>query len=86
MVPIKQYISNDSLPQDPTTAQKVRTTASRYVIIEGELYRTVGEWSLLKCVSSEQGSYILKEMHLGIYGAHVWINAIIRKLIRYEYF
>lgn len=51
MTLIKQYISNGSLPEDPTAARKVRTTTTRYMMIEGELYQTIGERPLLKCVS-----------------------------------
>lgn len=54
-------------------------------MVQGELYRTMREWLLLKWVSLDEGSFVLK-VHLGICGAHVGVNALVRKIMRYGYF
>lgn len=86
MTSLKQYIANGLLPNDPDTARKVRTTTARYEIIQGDLYCTMGDWPFLKCVSENEGSYILKEIHEGICSAHFGANTLIRKIVRYECF
>lgn len=40
--PIRNFILHEHLPDDPQEARKVRTTVSRYVLIEDQLYRTMG--------------------------------------------
>lgn len=42
-------------------ARKIRTTISRYVLIDDKLYRTMDNWPLLKCVNKEDGKCVLRE-------------------------
>lgn len=56
---------------------------ARYAIHDGNLYRTMGEWLFLKCVPHEEGNYIPREMHEGIYGAYIGTNALVQKIMRY---
>ena len=37
---------------------------------------------LLKCVSPEEGNYILREIHEGIYGSHSGSRVLARKVVR----
>lgn len=85
MAPLKQYLLNGSLLEDPIATRKIHNIAARYVIVEGELYHTMDEWLLLKCVSQENGSYILNEVHLGICGAHIGVNAKVKTIMQYRY-
>lgn len=55
-------------------------------MIKGDLYQTMGDWPLLKCISEEEGLYILKEIHEGICDAHVGASVLVRKVMRYGYF
>ena len=41
-------------------------------------------WS--KCVLSEEGNYILREIHEGIYGAHESYNSLVRKALLQGYY
>lgn len=66
ITPLEQYIAHDILPKDPVTAHKTRTIATRYVIVRDDLYRTIEDWPLLKCVLERDGEYVLWEMHEGI--------------------
>lgn len=63
MTPLKQYITNRLLPNDLNTAQKVLTSAAHYIMVQGGLYHTMGDWPLLKYVSESGSAYILKEMY-----------------------
>lgn len=46
--------------------------ASRYTLINGELYRkSHTDQPLLKCVDKDEGNYVLREIHEGICGHHM---------------
>lgn len=59
---------------------------ARYVIHDENLYRTMGDWPLLKYVPQEEENYILKEMHEGICKAYIVTNVLVLKIMRYSYF
>lgn len=46
----------------------------------------MGDCPLLKCVTLEEGNYILREVHRGICGSHIGTNALLQKVMRYGYF
>lgn len=86
MTPIRDYILHGSLPEWADTTQKIRTIMARCVIHNESLYRILGDWSLLKRVTREEGNYILREMHEGICKATIGTNTLVWKNMRYGYF
>lgn len=86
MNPIKSYILNGSCPNKPDEARKIRLSKARYFIYNRDLYRTMENWALLKCIRKEEGNYILGEMHEGICGPYIEINALVRKIMHFGYF
>lgn len=67
-----------------TKQEKIKTTAARYVIYGEQLYRTMGDWPLLKYITREGGNYLFREVHGRIYGSHIGTNALVWKVIRYD--
>jgi hypothetical protein len=53
-----------------------------YVIIEGELYKHGVCSPLLKCLSRTEGQELMKEIHAGIYGAHIGSRPLLGKVFR----
>lgn len=84
--PIKNFILHEQLPNDPYEARKMRRTVPRFVLIEDQLYRTMGNWPLLKYVTPEERKYILQEVHEGICRSHIGINILVKKTMRYSYY
>ena len=86
MRPIIQYFEHGTLPEEKLKAQKLRVKAAQYSIHNGELYiRSLSHpWS--KCVSPEEGNYVLREIHKGICGAHESQNTIVRKAFLQGYY
>lgn len=84
-IPMRNFILHEQLPDDPQGARKMRTTAPRSVLTEDQLYKTMGNWPLLKCLTPEEGKYILQEIHEGICGSHIedW-RTLIRNFILCE--
>lgn len=63
-----------------------RPKGEEFVFIKDQLYRTMGSWPLLKCVTLEEWKYILREIHKGICGSHIGINILVKKTMRYGYY
>ncbi|XP_050238331.1 uncharacterized protein LOC126687817 [Mercurialis annua] len=79
MQPIVAYLADGVLPEGRTEAAKLVRISSVYSLIEGALYRTsvIHPWS--KCISLEEGSYVLREIHEGECGAHEGAVTLYRK-------
>ena len=77
MKPIIQYLEHGTLPEDKLKAQKLKIKAVHYSMYNGELCRRSLSHLWSKCVSLEEGNYVLREIHEGICGAHEAQNTIV---------
>jgi hypothetical protein len=53
------YLENGTLPSKRKSAIKLRMKAEGFTMVNGTLYKRGFTLSLLKCVSPEEGNYIL---------------------------
>ncbi|KAI5343971.1 hypothetical protein L3X38_011848 [Prunus dulcis] len=60
---IYSYLTNGTLPEDKAQAQKLRYRSARYTVINNVLYKRGYTTPYLKCLTAEQGDYILREIH-----------------------
>ncbi|KAG9453938.1 hypothetical protein H6P81_006842 [Aristolochia fimbriata] len=67
---IINFLRHGTLPVDLREQVQIRRAAPKYVFINDVLYRRSYEGLLLRCLSKEEGSQVLKETHSGICGAH----------------
>ena len=86
MKPIIQYLEHGTLPEDKLQAQKLRIKAGHYSMHNGELYRRSLSHPWSKCVSPEEGNYVLREINEGICGAHEAQNTLVRKVLLQGYY
>ena len=86
MRPIIQYLEYGTLPEDKLQAQKLRVKAAHYSMHNGEFYKRSLSHPWSKCVSPEEGNYVLREIHEGICGAHEAQNTIVRKALLQGYY
>ncbi|XP_027362507.1 uncharacterized protein LOC113870106 [Abrus precatorius] len=70
MTPIIRYLINDSLPEDPASAKKIKMHAAKYLLLSKDLYRREIPTLMLKCLDDDQASYVIKKIHEGICGTH----------------
>ena len=81
MKPIMQYLEHGILPEDKLKAQKLKIRAAHYSMYNGELYRRSLSHPWSKCVSPEEGNYVLREIHKKICRAYEAQNTIVRKTL-----
>ncbi|XP_022847633.1 uncharacterized protein LOC111370170 [Olea europaea var. sylvestris] len=70
MQPIIAYLKEQTLPASRGEARKLRRRAAHFVLLEGTLYKRGFASPLLRCVGGEEATYILREIHEGIYRNH----------------
>ncbi|KAL5579158.1 hypothetical protein UlMin_011600 [Ulmus minor] len=84
MTPIIGYLLRGELPRDKVEARTLRMRAARYTYLAGQLYKRGYSNPLLKCITADQGMYIMQEIHEGVCGNHarttsfVWRNIVCR--------
>ena len=70
MGPIRLYISTGELPNDRNKAHQIQVQSARFSLVDGQLYKRSLGRPYLKCLTSEQGQYVLAELHEGICSNH----------------
>ncbi|KAI5351639.1 hypothetical protein L3X38_004530 [Prunus dulcis] len=80
------YLTNGTLPEDKTQARKLRYRSARYTVINDVLYKRGYTTPYLKCLTAEQGDYVLREIHNGVCGDHSGSRSLAYKVFRQGYF
>lgn len=66
MDPIKTFLSDETLPNDPNKARKLCLRVARYALIDDKLYKRSCTLSYLRCLTSIETEYALGcVQHLG---------------------
>ncbi|CAL9019593.1 unnamed protein product [Prunus brigantina] len=86
MDPILRFLQHQTLPADPAEARRVRYRSARYLILNGALYKRGFSLPYLRCLTPEEGHYVLQEIHEGICGSHSGARSLPHKAIRQGYF
>jgi hypothetical protein len=67
---IIDYLQNIALTSEKKSTVQLRMKAGRFTMVNGTLYKRKFTLPLLKCVSPEEGNYIIREIHEEICGSH----------------
>ncbi|XP_074342063.1 uncharacterized protein LOC141679465 [Apium graveolens] len=86
MTPIHNYIQIGAIPEEKLQARHLRYQAAKYVEYDGVLYKRGFNQPLLRCIDLEEGNYILREVHEGIYGNHSGGGSLALKVLRQGYY
>ncbi|XP_062112162.1 uncharacterized protein LOC133823409 [Humulus lupulus] len=86
MTPIIEYLTTGKFPDELKDARRILYQASRYVIVDGALYRRSHSLPLLRCVLPEEARTILQEVHEGFCGDHVGGKNLTLKILRQGYY
>ncbi|KAI5324754.1 hypothetical protein L3X38_033827 [Prunus dulcis] len=80
------YLTNGTLPEDKAQARKLRYRLTRYTVINEVLYKRGYTTPYLKCLTAEQGDYVLREINNGVCGDHSGSRSLAYKAFRQGYF
>ncbi|XP_050217638.1 uncharacterized protein LOC126668489 [Mercurialis annua] len=83
---IISYIENGSLPEDNKEAKKVKRRAPHFSYRDGTLYRKSFSHPWSRCLTVEEGKYVLAEIHEGVCGSHISHLALCRKAVLQGYY
>ncbi|XP_027093694.1 uncharacterized protein [Coffea arabica] len=86
MTPLIDYLSSGVLPENKTEARRIQLRAVKYAYVGGTLYRRSYLSPWLKCVTLEEGDYVLREIHEGICAAHVGSRVLAKKCLLSGYY
>jgi hypothetical protein len=68
---IMAYLRGHYEPQDELEEKRFKQRARGYTVVNGELYKLGVTEPWLRCITSEKGQELLKEIHSGFCGAHI---------------
>ena len=71
MTLISHYLSSKELQDNRIVARRIQVQAARFSLMNGQLYNRSLGWPYLKCLTTQQGQYILEELHEGICRNHI---------------
>ncbi|RDX74755.1 Gypsy retrotransposon integrase-like protein 1, partial [Mucuna pruriens] len=86
MDPLIAYLKEERLLEDSAIAKRMLREASRYVLIDQRLYRRRFSFLLLRCVDEDEATYVIREVHEGVCGTHIWGRALASKIVRAGYY
>ncbi|XP_059436622.1 uncharacterized protein LOC132169637 [Corylus avellana] len=83
---VVEYVEIGTLPSKKKSAVQLRKKAARFTMVNETLYKRGFMLHLLKCVSKEEGNYILRKIHEGIYGSHLGARMLAHKAVRASFY
>jgi len=86
MTPYQHYLADGILPLESTEGRKIKKNSSKYTLIDGNLFKHGLSHPMLVCVSGEQCTRIMAELHEGICGNHVSGRSLSSNAIRAGYY
>ncbi|XP_068486807.1 uncharacterized protein [Phaseolus vulgaris] len=82
MTPYRRYLEDGVLPAEPEEGKKVKRNAVRYTLVDGVLFKHGFTHPILTCVSGDECTRIMAELHEGICGSHVGGRSLASKVVR----
>jgi hypothetical protein len=73
---IMDYLRGHYERQDELQEKRLKQRPRGYVVVNGELYKSGVTEPWLRCITSEKGLELLREVHSGFCGAHISIRAL----------
>ncbi|XP_027158424.1 uncharacterized protein LOC113760048 [Coffea eugenioides] len=86
ITPLVDFLSSGVLPEDKIETRRLQLRATKYAYAGGTLYRRSYLSPWLKCVTPEEGDYVLREGHEGLCAAHVGSRVLAKKCLLLGYY
>ena len=79
MTPIVRYLSSGELPDNKVEAHNIQVQVARFSLINNQLYKRSLCGPYLKCLTHQEGQYILVELHDGICENHPGSKTLVHR-------
>jgi hypothetical protein len=79
---IMAYLRGHYEPQDELQEKRLKQRARGYAVVNGELYKSGVTEPWLRCITSEKGLELLREIHSRFCGTHIGTSALAGKAIK----
>ena len=86
MTPTTPYLQGGTLPNDRHEARRIMVLASRFIILQGILYKRGFSLPYLRCLTPTEAEYVIREIHEGICRNHSGARSLSKKVIRAGYY
>jgi len=86
MTPYRRYLADGIIPVEPEEGNKIKRHSTRYTLVDRALFRHGFTHPILTCVSGDQCTRIMAELHEGICGSHVGCRSLALKVVRAGYY
>ena len=86
MTPIISYLQGGILPDDRHETRRLKVRASRFLMLQGILYKRSFSLPYLRCLAPDEAKYVMREIHKGICGNHSGARALQKKIVRAGYY
>jgi glutaredoxin len=83
---IVSFLQGNCPLDDEAYIKRMEARTRPYLIIEGELYKQRVCSPLLKCLSRTEGQELMKEIHVGLCGAHIGSRPLLGKVFRQDFY
>jgi hypothetical protein len=83
---IVSFLQGNYPLDDKAYIKRMEARTRPYIIIEGELYKQGVCSLLLKCLSRTDGQELMKEIHVGLCGAHIGSRPLLGKVFRQGFY
>lgn len=64
------YIADGTLPVEKWAAQKIKTQATQYVLVDGKIYKWRFVEPLMTCIERDKAQKVIEQVHYGSCGNH----------------
>jgi hypothetical protein len=86
MTPIISYLQGGILLDDRHEARQLKVRASRFIMLQGILYKRGFSLPYLRCLAPDEAEYVIREIHEGICGNHSGGRSLSKKIVRAGYY
>jgi hypothetical protein len=86
MSPIKAYLDNQPISYDNVEIECITRKSRMYHLIDGVLYRQGANGMMMKCISKDEGSQLLRDIHRRVCEAHLSWRSIVGKAFRHRFY
>ncbi|KAM2274238.1 hypothetical protein ACFX1S_044068 [Malus domestica] len=86
ITPIYRLFAHDTFPNDKVQAKQIRYKATRYLIINDQLYKRGFNLPYLRCLTPAEAKTVIREIHEGVCRDHARSRSLAHKTFRQGYY